>query len=129
MTNPIDYLSIDDILEVVSGIIPDARVRDVGLLESAVSRPQTFVFGVETYRAFPEKVAALMHAIARNHALVDGNKRLAWAAGRIFCLLNGCDIRLDVDAAEDLILGLATGALDVHGTAVILETCIVEDAS
>ncbi len=120
----IDYLTIDDLLEIASGIIDDMRVRDIGLLESAIARPATYVFGVETYPSFAEKVAALMHAIARNRALIDGNKRLAWSAGRIFCLWNHRDISLDTDAAESLILSMATGSLDVRDAAQLLERCI-----
>lgn len=126
MTESIDYLSIDDLLEVASGIIDDLRVRDIGLIESAVARPQTHVFGVETYLSFAEKTASLMHAIARNHALVDGNKRLAWSAGRVFCLLNHRDLQLEIDAAEALILDLATGSLDVPSAAALLERCITD---
>ena len=54
-----------------------------------------------------------MHSIARNHALVDGNKRLAWAATRVFCLLNGHDLDFSVDDAEQLVLAVARGGLDV----------------
>lgn len=54
-----------------------------------------------------------MHSLARNHPLVDGNKRLAWAATRVFCLLNDRDLRLDVDEAEQLVLGVSAGAVDV----------------
>ena len=45
------------------------------------------MFGEDAYPSFAEKAAALMHSLARNHPLDDGNKRLAWAATRVFCLL------------------------------------------
>ena len=54
-----------------------------------------------------------MHSIARNHALVDGNKRLAWAATRVFCLLNGRDLGFEVDEAEALVVAVARGDADV----------------
>lgn len=54
-----------------------------------------------------------MHSLARNHALADGNKRLAWAATRIFCLLNGHDLIVDVDRAEALVVAVAAGSVDV----------------
>jgi death-on-curing protein len=61
-----------------------------------------------------------MHSLARNHALVDGNKRLAWSATRVFCLLNGHDLSLTVDDAEQFVLAVARGDLDVADiTAVI----------
>ena len=74
------------------------------------ARRQT-VFGAEAYPSFPEKVAALLHALARNHPLLDGSKRLAWSAARVFCLINGRDLRFGVDQAEALMLAVATGDL------------------
>ena len=105
----IDYLDIHDLLEIGNSLIPDFRVREIGLLEAAAARPQTLVFGNDAYDTFPLKAAALMHSIARNHPLVDGNKRLAWAATRTFCILNGYDIFNDVDSAEIVVLSVATG--------------------
>ena len=109
---PIDYLSLDDLLEIAEGVLGEVLVRDAGLLASAAARPATTVFGTEAYPQFTEKAAALMHSLARNHALVDGNKRLAWAATRAFCLLNGRDIRYSLDDAEQFVLGVASGELD-----------------
>ena len=87
-------------MEIAAGILPEVDVRDIGLLAAAASRPRASAFGSEAYPTFAEKVAALLHAIARNHALVDGNKRLAWSAARVLCLLNGRDLELGVDEAE-----------------------------
>jgi death-on-curing protein len=110
---PIEYLDLADLLEIAAGVIGEAAVRDRGLLASAAARPQTTVLGEDAYPTFAEKAAALMHSLARNHALVDGNKRLAWAATRVFCLLNGRDLAFTVDDAESLVVGAATGELDV----------------
>ena len=66
-----------------------------------------------TYPTFEDKAATLLHSLVSNHALVDGNKRLAWSAARIFCLLNGRDLTHTVDEAEDLMLSAASGQLDV----------------
>ncbi len=109
----LDYLSSEDLLEIGSGILPAVRVRDVGLLVSAAARPQATALGREAYRGFADKAAALMHSLARNHPLVDGNKRLAWAATRVFCLLNGHDLAFTVDEAEALVVATAAGELDV----------------
>jgi death-on-curing protein len=117
-----DYLSVNDLLEIAAGVLDDVSVRDHGLLASAAARPQTTVFGEDAYPTPAEKAGALMHSIARNHALVDGNKRLAWAATRVFCLLNGRDLVFDVDEAEALVLGVATGEFDVP----VLATAIAE---
>ena len=59
------------------------------------------------------KVCALLHSVFRNHALVDGNKRLAWSAARVFCLLNNRDLVMSVDDAESMIVGAASGEFDV----------------
>ena len=108
-----DFLTVHELIEIGEALIADFRIRDLGLLESAAARPQTTVFGKDAYVTFPEKAAALMHSIARNHALVDGNKRLAWSAARTFCLINGYDINLDIDSAEKIVVGTAAGEYDV----------------
>jgi death-on-curing protein len=110
---PPDYLTVDDLLEIAAGVLDEVPVRDAGLLASAAARPATSVFGEDAYPSFADKAAALMHSLARNHPLVDGNKRLAWAATRAFCLLNGRDLRYTVDDAERLVLGVAAGEFDV----------------
>ena len=110
---PIDYLTLEDLLEIAAGVIDGAVVRDIGLLASAAARPQTTAFGEDAYVGLAGKAAALLHSLARNHALIDGNKRLAWAATRVFCLLNNRDLDFDVDAAETLVISVAAGELDV----------------
>lgn len=120
----IDHLSLDDLLEIAAGVLPSVEVRDVGLLAAAASRPRSSAFGAEAYPSFPEKVAALLHSIARNHALVDGNKRLAWSSARVFCLMNGRDLELDVDEAEAMVVGAAAGTLDVLALATIVGSAL-----
>jgi death-on-curing protein len=119
-SEPIDYLTLDDLLEIADGIIEGVEVRDIGLLASAAARPYATAFGEYAYASFSEKVAALLHSLARNHALIDGNKRLAWAGTRIFCLLNGLDLVFTVDDAEAMIVGAAAGRLDVPELAQLL---------
>jgi death-on-curing protein len=121
-TSPTDYLNLEDLLEIAAGVIESPVVRDLGLLASAAARPQMSVFGQDAYPTFAEKAAALMHSVARNHALVDGNKRVAWSATRVFCLLNGRDLAYDVDEAERLVLDVAAGKLDVAEIAAELES-------
>ena len=117
----LDFLSVDDLLEIAEGIIAGVAVRDGGLLASAAARPRSSAFGREAYPTFSEKAAALMHSLARNHALVDGNKRMAWAATRVFCLLNGRDLDFTVDDAEALLLAVARGDLEVPEIARAIE--------
>ena len=68
-----EYLDLEDLIEIAKRAIdPDVTIRDFGLLESALSRPRATVFGEDAYPDLFLKAAALMHSIARNHALVDG---------------------------------------------------------
>jgi death-on-curing protein len=125
-----DFLSVDDLLEVAAGVLPEVAVRDLGLLASAAARPEMSVFGEDAYPAFEGKAAALLHSIARNHPLVDGNKRLAWAATRTFCLLNGRDLTYEsVDVAEQFVLDVAAGALEQPDIAVWLASRIVDQST
>lgn len=118
---PFDGLSVEDLLEIAAGVIGEVRIRDAGLLASAAARPSTRILGLDAYRTFAAKAAALMHALARNHALVDGNTRLAWAATRAFCLLNGRDLRYLVDDAEGFVLAVAAGELHTPEIAAWIE--------
>lgn len=79
------------------------------------------MFGDDAYPSFQDKAAALLHSFVRNHALVDGNKRLAWSATRVFCLINGRDLTYSVDEAEELMLGAAAGHVDVPEIAAWLD--------
>jgi death-on-curing protein len=121
-----DYLTVDDLLEIAAGVLGEVPVRDAGLLASAAARPATTVFGEDAYPTFADKAAALMHSLARNRALVNGNKRLAWSATRAFCRLNGHDLRYAVDDAEQLVLGVAAGELDVPDIAGWIADHLVE---
>ncbi len=106
------YLTTDDLLLLVTEL-GAGPVRDVGLLGSAAGRPQTTVFGSDAYPSFPEKAAALLHSITNNHALVDGNKRLAWLAAVVFLDLNGWDVALSDDEAFALVMSASTSDHDV----------------
>jgi len=127
MSQSIDYLDLQDLIEIGRSLIPDFQIRDRGLLESAVMRPQTIIYGEDAYPLFAEKVAALIHSLGRNHALIDGNKRIAWSAGRIFCLMNKCDLQMTIDDAEKMILDIAKGEIDVAGIAQLLKKAIIQE--
>jgi death on curing protein len=109
----VDYSDLEDLLEIAAGVVDGPVVRDLGLLASAAARPPMSAFGADAYPTFAEKVGALVESIVRNHALVDGNKRLGWSAARVFCLMNGRDLDYSVDDAEALIIAVAEGKLDV----------------
>ena len=86
-------------------------IRDEGLLESALARPRASVFGQDAYPELHLKAAALLHSLARNHALVDGNKRLAWTACRTFLAINGQWISAPEDDRFEFIIQVAAGTL------------------
>jgi death-on-curing protein len=126
VSKAIQYLALDELIEMGESLIPDFRIRDIGLLESALQRPETTIYGVEAYSSFPEKVAALMHSLSSNHALIDGNKRIAWIGGRGFAIINGKDFDVDVDTAEEVIMSLASGELDAKSLALIIKDWLVD---
>ena len=105
-----EYLDLDDLLEVARRVVgKDVAVRDYGLLESAQARPRTSVFGQDAYPDLHLKAAALLHSLLRNHALVDGNKRLAWTACRTFLAINGRWISASEDQRFELVIRVAAG--------------------
>lgn len=108
------FLTLDELLRVADrAITGEVLVRDHGLLESALARPRTTVGGRDAYPSFEEKAAALLHSLARNHALVDGNKRLALAGTIVFLGVNGRRLRATNDEAYDLVMAVAAGLDDV----------------
>jgi death-on-curing protein len=91
------FLSLDEILAIHERVIEDFGgangARDLGLLESALYRPQSGY-----YEDLVTMAAALFESLLMNHPFVDGNKRVAFFATDVFLRLNG--FRLDVDANE-----------------------------
>ena len=106
----IEYLDLEDLVEVARRAVgEDVAVRDHGLLESALARPRASVFGQDAYPDVHFKAAALLQSLARNHALIDGNKRLAWTACRTFLAINGEWSRASEDERFELVIRVATG--------------------
>lgn len=102
------YLSTEDLLHFAARIgVLD--VRDLGLLDSAAMRPQSVVFGTESYPMLADKAAALMESIVCNHPLVDGNKRLGLAAVVLFYEMNGVPLKITNDQAYDFTIKVASG--------------------
>jgi death on curing protein len=118
------YLTLAELLHIGERALhAEPAVRDFGLLESALARPQATAFGEDAYHGLDEKAAALLHSLARNHALVDGNKRLGLAAIIAFYGLNGRRLTLSNDAAYELVMAVAAGQLDtVADIAAVLRT-------
>jgi death-on-curing protein len=107
------YLTLRELVHVAERAVgEEILVRDYGLLESAAGRPQAIAFGQHAYPDLDTKAAALLHSLARNHALVGGNKRLALAALIAFHGINGHRLTLTNDAAYELVMKVAAGQLD-----------------
>jgi death-on-curing protein len=103
------FLDLEDLLHVARRTLGDVDIRDVGLLESASARPRATAFGEDAYPSIHVKVAALLHSVARNHPLVDENKRLALAATIAFYGLNGVRLTMSNDEAYELIMAVTAG--------------------
>lgn len=103
------YLTIGEILQMHHQQIEEyggiQGIRDKGLLESAIFRPQSGY-----YNSLAEEAAALMESLANNHPFLDGNKRIAFAAAHTFLLINGYDLEVAPLAAyEFMIQAIGTG--------------------
>ena len=104
------YLDLDDLLHIAERALGHmAQVRDYGLLESALARPRATAFGEDAYPDIHHKAAALLHSLATNHALIDGNKRLALAATLAFYGTNGLRLTITNDEAYTLVMHVAAG--------------------
>lgn len=113
-----EYLDLPD-----AGVIAadmGLHVRDLGLLSSALARPESAMFGVEAYPDLFTKAAALMSSLAQNHPFFDGNKRFSWVATLTFLELNGHVVDMPTDEAFELVVSTAQGRIDVAEIAVRL---------
>ncbi|MFG2984755.1 type II toxin-antitoxin system death-on-curing family toxin [Streptomyces sp. NPDC048258] len=109
------YLTIQEALDLAELAMggQQVAVRDLGLLSSAVHRPQSQMFGVEAYTDLFEKAGALLQSLAVNHPLVDGNKRMAWMCTVVFLDFNGTEmVDVDQDESYKLVIEVATGSLE-----------------
>ncbi|MCZ7419257.1 Fic family protein [Verrucosispora sp. WMMA2121] len=104
------YPTLTDVVRIARKI--GVAVRDAGLIESAVARPRTSVFGEDAYPDLWTKAAALLHSLLNNHPFVDGNKRIGWIVTVAFLLQNRAvsvaeldDV--DQDVAYDLVIAVA----------------------
>ena len=100
-----DYIRVDDVIAIHADQIEryggGHGLRDPGLLEAALFRPQTGY-----YPSLTDEAAALWESLSQNHPSVDGNKRTAFAATYVFLLINGLRITASDEDAQDFVLGL-----------------------
>jgi death-on-curing protein len=118
------YLTTDDVQHFNERFVGADQLRDFGLLESAVLRPQATAFGDDAYPTLHEKVAALLHSLARNHPFVDGNKRTAWAAAEVFYMMNGREVVIDDGQIIGLVVDIAEGQIGVQDIAATLKVWV-----
>ncbi|MFM2238079.1 MAG: hypothetical protein RL389_426 [Actinomycetota bacterium] len=103
-------------LEVLSSQLVQVgfHIKDIGLLDSALARPKTSLFGEDAYQTLELKGAALMHSIIKNHPMIDGNKRSSWIALNSFFEINGKTINADTEDAFEFVLAVATDAINLE---------------
>ena len=115
------FLTSDDVLDLhadqIAAFGGSAGSRDLGLLQSAVAMPQSG-FGGQLAHEFPhEMAAAYLFHIAANHPFVDGNKRTGLAAALLFLEVNDHTLVADQTSVGDMVLAVASGAMDKQGVA------------
>lgn len=126
MSVPIEYLDLDDLIELTILLLGEPPpIRDIGLLGSAAARPQTTAFGEDAYPDLWTKSAALLQSILKNHALIDGNKRLGWLATAVFLELNGqTPSKLSNEVVYELVYAVAAGELEVDEIASLIRAAV-----
>jgi death on curing protein len=122
-----DYLTPEDLVHLAALLLgAPPPVRDMGLLGAAAARPQTTVFGEDAYPDVWAKAAALLQSIVKNHALVDGNKRLGWLATAVLLELNGIEaVRSTNDDVYDLVVNVAAGHDSIDRIATVLRDVVL----
>jgi death-on-curing protein len=127
VVNPTEvaYLALEEVLLLHARLIQrtggSGGVRDLGLLDSALARPQATFGGEDLYPGLWRKAAALMHSLIKNHPFVDGNKRTALTTAGLFLELNGYAMTASNEEALDFTRQAAVGEIDVEFMAAWLE--------
>jgi death on curing protein len=111
------------ILEVVAAALTGLgfHVRDLGLLDSALVRAQTRLYGQDTYPTLALKAAAIVHSVINNHPMVDGNKRSAWVILNFFLVKNNRALSTTQDEAYSFIMSIAEKRIELEEIAAWLE--------
>ncbi len=119
------YLTAQQVLFIHARMIAttggEHGVRDVGLLASAVARPQATFDKTDLYPDLFQKAAALMASLAQNHPFVDGNKRTAIAAAALFLRQNGFRLETTNDELERFTLSVTNERISIAQIAAWLQ--------
>lgn len=109
-------LTLEQVLKLHQRIIEQSGggigIRDKGILESALAQPEMSYGGQDLYLTLIEKVSALGFSLINNHPFIDGNKRIGHAAIEVTLLMNGYEIKADVDTQEAVILAVAASEMN-----------------
>ena len=120
------FLTLDEVLAIhghqISRYGGSPGIRDRGLLESALSMPETTFDGEYLHGTVPEQGAAYLFHVAKNHPFVDGNKRVALACSLVFLRLNGTRVRASDDDLVELVLTVVAGSASKADVAVFFQT-------
>jgi death-on-curing protein len=118
------FLGLDEVLEIHADQIERyggrAGVRDMGLLESAVSMPRASSVDAYFHTDAYEMAAASLFHIVKNHPFVDGNKRTGTAAAAIFLQMNGLELFCSNEELVELVLAVAESRVDEGKAAAFL---------
>ena len=110
------YLTFDEIMRIHNRMIEvfggEDGILSEEALENCVALPMMYIFGTETSPSIWSKAATLLHCIAARHPFVDGNKRTAWTAAKVFLFLNGYRLTATIENAETALLGVIRGDID-----------------
>ncbi|CAB4637046.1 unannotated protein [freshwater metagenome] len=115
----ISYPLLDVVVTTLRGL--GFHVRDLGLLDSALVRAQTRLYGQDAYPTLQLKAAAMVHSVINNHPMVDGNKRSAWVILNFFLVLNNRQLRSSQDKAYEFIMSIAEKRIELEEIAAWLE--------
>ncbi|WP_018888176.1 type II toxin-antitoxin system death-on-curing family toxin [Paenibacillus massiliensis] len=122
------YLSVQEVIAINVAMIQryspgeHIGVKETGLLESAVHRPRSSVFGEDAYPTIYEKAAALFESLGQNPPFHNANKRTAFTALVIFLRYNGIHLKMDTKEAEDFTVDMVNHQFDRRHTAAIIES-------
>lgn len=125
-----NYLTLGQVMilaELVTGIDTKTLnlISRVELLSSAVEAPDSSFDGQDFFETFELKAAVLCSRIAKNHALPDGNKRLAWQSLVMFCRLNNFDLITSEDDAVETIIKVASGEMKEEDLSIWIKNKLV----
>lgn len=119
------YIILDEVIAIHDSMIElyggSFGIRDIGLLQSAISRPQATFGGVDLYPTIFDKAAALFHSLMFNHAFADGNKRTTMTTTARFLAINGHSVEVDQKEFVDFPLRVENNHLSLEKISAWLE--------